>query len=106
MNLIPVIDKPEASYEYVTNDGPITYLVTQKSAPNYRLVAIDIKNPKEVSFDFLSIFKFKSYLYESLSLRYFGKSMKVLFVFREKLRVFCTSFCSVFASFKSLSAKL
>ncbi len=49
MNLIPVIDKPEASYEYVTNDGPITYLVTQKSAPNYRLVAIDIKNPKEVN---------------------------------------------------------
>jgi prolyl oligopeptidase len=73
MNLIPVIDKPEASYEYVTNDGPITYLVTQKSAPNYRLVAIDIKNPKEVSFDFLSILKFKSYLYESLSLHYFRK---------------------------------
>jgi prolyl oligopeptidase len=50
MNLIPVIDKPEASFEYVTNDGPLTYLITQKNAPNYRLVAIDIKNPKEVRF--------------------------------------------------------
>ncbi len=56
MNLIPVIDKLETSYDYVTNDGPITYLLTQKSAPNFRLVAIDIRNPKEVSFKFLFIF--------------------------------------------------
>jgi hypothetical protein len=53
MNLIPVIDKPETSYDYVTNDGPITYLLTQKNAPNFRLVAIDIENPKEVSFKFI-----------------------------------------------------
>ncbi len=62
MNLIPVIDKPEASYEYVTNDGPITYVITQKSAPNYKLVSIDINNPKEVYFKFLTIFRIKSYL--------------------------------------------
>ena len=55
MNLIPVIDKPESNYEYITNDGPITYILTQKNAPNFRLVAIDIKNPKEVSFNLMNI---------------------------------------------------
>jgi prolyl oligopeptidase len=48
LKVIPVIDKPEATYEYITNDGPITYLLTQKNAPNFRLVAININKPKEV----------------------------------------------------------
>jgi len=56
MNLIPIIDKPETSYDYVTNDGPITYLLTQKNAPNFRLVAVDIKKSEEVSFKSLFIF--------------------------------------------------
>ncbi len=63
MNMIPVIDKPEATYEYVTNDGPITYVITKKNAPNFRLVAIDIQNPKEVSFNFVIIFRIKSHLF-------------------------------------------
>jgi len=64
MNIIPVIDKPEAGYEYITNDGPITYVITEKNAPNFRLVAIDIRNPKEVSFNFVIIFRIKSHLFE------------------------------------------
>jgi prolyl oligopeptidase len=49
LKLIPVIENVDATYGYVTNDGPITYVLTQKNAPNYRLVSINIQNPKEVS---------------------------------------------------------
>jgi len=51
LKIIPVIDKPEAFYEYITNDDSITYILTSKNASNFRLVAIDLKNPKEVSFN-------------------------------------------------------
>lgn len=49
LSLTPIIEKYEAEYEYVTNDGDIVYVRTDKDAPNYRVVKVDLKNPKMVS---------------------------------------------------------
>jgi prolyl oligopeptidase len=64
--MIPIIDKPEAFYEYITNNDSITYILTSKNASNFRLVAIDLKNPKEVSFNLhLSHFLLNFYFYQN-----------------------------------------
>jgi prolyl oligopeptidase len=64
--MIPIIDKPEAVYEYITNNDSITYILTSKNASNFRLVAIDLKNPKEVSFNLhLSYFLLNFYFYQN-----------------------------------------
>ncbi|XP_035707476.1 prolyl endopeptidase isoform X3 [Folsomia candida] len=49
LNLVPVITKFEAEYHYVANDGPLIYLRTNKAAPNYRIVGIDVTNVDESS---------------------------------------------------------
>lgn len=43
------MDKFEAEYDYVTNDGPLVIFHTDKNAPLYRLVSINLEQPDEVS---------------------------------------------------------
>ncbi|XP_069184824.1 prolyl endopeptidase isoform X1 [Procambarus clarkii] len=45
INLTCIIDTFEADYEYITNDGTICVFRTNKGAPNYRLVKIDLASP-------------------------------------------------------------
>ena len=45
LNLMPVIEEFSAEYEYVTNDDNICYMRTNKNAPNFRLVKIDLRSP-------------------------------------------------------------
>lgn len=43
--IIKLIDTFEATYDYITNDGPVFYFKTNKDAPMNRVIAIDISNP-------------------------------------------------------------
>ena len=45
--VLPLIDKFEASYDFIDNDGPVFYFRTDKSAPRSRVVAIDTRKPTE-----------------------------------------------------------
>ncbi|XP_036340254.1 prolyl endopeptidase-like [Rhagoletis pomonella] len=47
LKVIKVIDVFENDYEYITNVGSKMYLRTNKSAPNYRIIVIDLENPLE-----------------------------------------------------------
>ena len=44
---IDLIDNFEHEYSFVGNDGPVFYFKTNLEAPNGRVVAIDIRNPKD-----------------------------------------------------------
>lgn len=48
LELNPVVTKFNAEYEYITNDGDIVYIRTNKDAPNYRVAKVDLKNAAEV----------------------------------------------------------
>ena len=43
----PFLDKFDASYNVVGNDGPIFYVMTNKAAPKQKVVAIDTRNPSQ-----------------------------------------------------------
>ncbi|KAH8244696.1 hypothetical protein KR032_010392 [Drosophila birchii] len=43
----PVVDKFEADYDYITNEGSKMYFRTNKGAPKYRVVVIDFASPAE-----------------------------------------------------------
>ncbi|XP_033249298.1 prolyl endopeptidase-like [Drosophila miranda] len=43
----PIVDKFEADYDFVASEGSKMYFKTNKDAPNYRLVMIDVENPDE-----------------------------------------------------------
>ncbi|CAG2100307.1 unnamed protein product, partial [Medioppia subpectinata] len=45
LQLTPIIDEFSAEYDYVTNDESICYVRTNKNAPNFRLVKVDLNSP-------------------------------------------------------------
>ncbi|XP_054266727.1 prolyl endopeptidase isoform X2 [Macrosteles quadrilineatus] len=47
LKLTPIITKFEADYEYITNDGPVCVFRTNKDAPNYRLIKINMECPSQ-----------------------------------------------------------
>lgn len=42
-----IVTEFEADYDYITNEGSLFYFLTNKSAPNFRLIAIDFENYAE-----------------------------------------------------------
>jgi hypothetical protein len=49
LKFIPVIEQPVATFQFITSDDNIVYLITNKNAPNCRLVKVDLNKPQEVS---------------------------------------------------------
>lgn len=47
--VLPLIDAFESAYEFVDNDGPVFYFVTDSKAPRQRLIAIDTRKPQEAN---------------------------------------------------------
>jgi prolyl oligopeptidase len=47
--VLPLIDKFEASYDFIDNDGPVFFFKTDKNAPRARVVAIDTRKPMEAN---------------------------------------------------------
>ena len=43
--VVALVDEFEASYDFIDNDGPVMYFVTDKNAPRKRIVAIDVRKP-------------------------------------------------------------
>lgn len=40
-------------FQYITNDGPKMIFRTNKNAPNYRLIVIDVNSPAEENWETL-----------------------------------------------------
>ncbi|CAH8500155.1 unnamed protein product [Dicrocoelium dendriticum] len=49
LNLIPLVDKFEAVYEYVTSDGPVITMRTNLDAPMYKLISVDLTKPDKIN---------------------------------------------------------
>ncbi|XP_011309908.1 prolyl endopeptidase [Fopius arisanus] len=47
LQLTKIVEKFEADYEYITNDGSRAIFRTNKNAPNYRLISIDLEDYAE-----------------------------------------------------------
>nr|NIR45864.1 S9 family peptidase [Gemmatimonadota bacterium]NIR73832.1 S9 family peptidase [Candidatus Kutchimonas denitrificans]NIS02477.1 S9 family peptidase [Gemmatimonadota bacterium]NIT68345.1 S9 family peptidase [Gemmatimonadota bacterium]NIU51612.1 S9 family peptidase [Gemmatimonadota bacterium] len=43
--VVELLDDFDASYNFIGNDGPVFYFVTNLDAPKYRLIAIDTRSP-------------------------------------------------------------
>lgn len=46
-SVVELIPDPEAKYDFVGNDGPLFWFVTDKDAPRRKVIAIDIRKPEE-----------------------------------------------------------
>lgn len=44
--VVPLLDKADASYGFIGNDGPIFWLLTTHQAPRGRVIAIDTRRPE------------------------------------------------------------
>lgn len=53
LDLIPIITKIEADYEFIANNGTSFIFRTNKNAPNYKLIIIDVENPAPESWQTL-----------------------------------------------------
>jgi prolyl oligopeptidase len=49
--VVRLLDRWDALYNFVGNDGPIFFFHTNNDAPRYRLVAIDIRNPEPAAWE-------------------------------------------------------
>lgn len=47
-SFVPLFDKGDAQWSFVDNDGPVFYVQTDKDAPNFKVVAVDTRNPQAV----------------------------------------------------------
>lgn len=45
--VVELLDKADAAYHFVGNEGPLFWIRTDKDAPFWRLVAIDTRNPSQ-----------------------------------------------------------
>lgn len=43
--VVELLNQFDAAYQFIGNDGPLFYFLTNHSAPRYRVVAIDIRRP-------------------------------------------------------------
>jgi len=43
--VLPLIDDPDASHEFLDNDGPILWILTRRGAPRGRVAAVDSRDP-------------------------------------------------------------
>lgn len=43
--VVPLLDEFDASYEFLGNDGPRFYFLTDRDAPRYRVVAVNLARP-------------------------------------------------------------
>ena len=46
---VKLLDKFDASYGFVANDGPVFYFRTDRDAPRGRLIAIDVRHPERTA---------------------------------------------------------
>ncbi|XP_001963120.2 prolyl endopeptidase [Drosophila ananassae] len=53
LNVKKIVEKFEADYEYITNEGSKVYFRTNKKAPNYQLIVIDFEKPEEANWQTL-----------------------------------------------------
>ncbi|CAG9117847.1 unnamed protein product [Plutella xylostella] len=51
--LTQIVFKFQADYEYITNEGSVCIFRTNKDAPNYRLIKIDLDNPAQENWETL-----------------------------------------------------
>lgn len=51
--LTPIISEFEAKFEFIANDGPIFTLLTNENSPMFKLIQIDIRNPKKENWKIL-----------------------------------------------------
>jgi prolyl oligopeptidase len=46
-DVVKLFDDYDASYSYVTNDGPVFYFMTDLDTPMKRVISVDIRNPQK-----------------------------------------------------------
>lgn len=44
--VIPLLDEFDASYSFITNEGPVFYFMTNRDAPKNRVIAVDTRRPQ------------------------------------------------------------